>query len=79
MWNLRRDLEVARLSDERICRGKGFQLLSEDTKKLERQRKIWQRKEQQEADSPEYISRQYTDKPVDDLARAAVIVSRLVE
>ena len=30
-WDLRRDLKVARLSDERICRGREFQLLGEDT------------------------------------------------
>jgi len=31
--DLRRDWKVARLSDERICRGREFQLLGKDTQK----------------------------------------------
>jgi len=37
---LRQDLKVSRLSDERICRGREFQLLGEGTQKLETQKKI---------------------------------------
>jgi len=33
MRDLRRDWKVGRLSDERICRGREFQLLGEDIQK----------------------------------------------